>query len=144
MQLEVKKGIKITIHNKDYGRGCYYSEDDWDIESVATTYEKAIERIIPEYVKSGIYSAYFYISNVKYVTYNGKQCVVYDTDKTPLIYKDKNVIADIKEHPLYEKLSLKKIKKAEALMIEMLKKQKIAKENRERKLLEELKKKYDE
>jgi len=143
MQLEVKKGIKITIHNKDYGRGCYYSEDDWDIESVATTYEKAIERIIPEYVKSGIYSAYFYISNVKYVTYNGKQCVVYDTDKTPLIYKDKNVIADIKEHPLFEKLSEEKYQKSEAKRKERLREQQIENENKERKLLEELKKKYD-
>ena len=143
MQLEVKKGIKITIHNKDYGRGCYYSEDDWDIESVATTYEKAIERIIPEYVKSGIYSNYFYISNVKYVTYNGKQCVVYDTDKTPLIYKDKNVIADIKEHPLYEKLSEEKYQKSEAKRKERLREQQIENENKERKLLEELKKKYD-
>jgi len=144
MKLEVKEGIKITIHNKDTGRGCYYSEDDWDIEAVAPTYEEAIELIIPKYIESGIYAYGNYISGVKYVTYNGTQCVIDDTDKTPSIYKDKNVINDIKEHPLYEKLSLKKIKKAEALMRENQRKQKIAKENKERKLLKELKKKYDE
>lgn len=143
MQLEVKEGIKIEIHNKDYVMGCHYPEDDWSIEAVAPTYEEAIRLIIPEYVNSNIYPSGKYISNVKYVIYNNNKYIIYDSDKMPptLIYN--NVLTDIEQHPLFRKLSEEKHKKLEAN--EIKRKIEIEKQNEEneRKLLDKLKKKYD-
>jgi len=142
MKLEVKKGIKIKIHNKDCAMGCYYSEDDWDIEAIAPTYEKAIELIIPKYIESNIYPDSSDVVVVKYVTYKEEHHVIEEHGEiTKSIY---GVIDDIKKHPLFEKLSEKRYRIAEAIMRENQRKQKVAKENKERKLLEKLKKKYDE
>ena len=141
MKLEVKEGIKIVIHNKDCDMGCYYEEDDWNIEAVAPTYEEAIELIIPQYIISNIYSDYSNVFIVTYITYKEKPCILEEYEEIDKsIY---NVINDIKNHPLFEKLSEERHRIAEALMRENSKKQKMANENRERKLLEELKKKYD-
>jgi hypothetical protein len=143
MQLEVKEGIKIEIHNKDTGRGHYYPEDDWSIEAVGPTYEEAIELIIPEYINSGIYPSGKYVSDVKYITYNNKQYVIYDSDKTPptLIYN--NVLTDIEEHPFFKKLAEEKRRKMEIRKREGLKRKKAENEINEKKLLKKLKKKYD-
>jgi len=144
MQLELKEGIEIVIHNKDYAMGCYYAEDDWDIKSVAPTYEEAIKQIIPEYVKSGIYPSGNYISAVKYVVYNNKYTVVDDTDKTPFMYKDKNIISDITKHPLFKKLHIEKNHKIAEETANKLKSEIQEKEKHERELLKELKKKYND
>jgi len=143
MRLEVKEGIKIEIHNKDYAMGCHYPEDNWSIEAVAPTYKEAIQLIIPEYVKSGIHPSGKYISGVKYVTYNNKQYIIDDADKTPptLIYN--NILTDIEQHPLFEKLSEERHKRIEARKAEELKRKNREKEKNERGLLEKLKKKYD-
>jgi len=143
MKLEVKEGIKIEIHNKDTSIGCHYPEDDWDIEAVATTYEKAIERIIPKYIESGIYPSGNYISDVKYVTYNSKQCVVDDTDKTPPMYKYKDIVADIKKHPLFKKLLEEKEKKIESKRQKRVLENKRENEENERELLKKLVKKHN-
>lgn len=141
MQLEVKDGIKIEIRNKDCVMGCYDSEDDWSIEVVAPTYEEAIKQIIPKYIESCIYPFSSDVFLVKYVTYKRKHCVLEEYEEiAKSIY---GVIDDIKNHPLFEKLSEERHRLAEALMRENQKKQKIANENSERKLLEKLKKKYD-
>jgi len=144
MKLELEEGIKIEIHNKDTSMGCYYAEDDWSIKSVAVTYEKAIERIIPKYIESGIYPSGNYISDVKYVTYNNKQYVVDDIDKTPPILINKDIVADIKNHPLFKKLSTEKNYKIAKETANKLKKEVEENEKNEKKLLEKLKKKYNE
>ena len=144
MQLKVKEGIKIKIHNKDYTMGHYYSEDDCSISAVAPTYEEAIKLIIPEYVEYGIWPYSDYMSDVKYVTYNNKQHVIDDTDKTPLIYKDRNIIADIIQHPLFKKLSKEKRERMEAKKAKEVRMGEKIKEKHERELLKQLKYKYGE
>ena len=108
MKLEVKKGIRIKIHNKDTGRGCYYPEDDWSIEAVASTYEEAIELIIPKYIEFGIYPDSADVNVVEYVTYNGKHHhhVLEEHEEVAISVYD--VMYDVKEHPLFKKLSVEK------------------------------------
>ena len=142
MELKVKEGIKIEIHNRDYARGYYYVEDDWDIKAVASTYEKAIELIIPKYIKSNIHPSDTCVSNVKYVVYNNKKHIIYDSDEISSIYKEVAVINDIRKHPLFKKLSEEKQRKLEIAKIKKQMETKKKKEEDERKLFEKLKKKY--
>ena len=146
-KLEVKTGIKIEIHNKDYGRGCYFSEDDWNIEAIAPSINEAIKLIIPEYVKSGIYPDWVEVSDVKYVVHNDKQYVIDVLGERlagtgPGTYPG-DIRAEIEQQPLFEKLSKEKRERKEDRKTKELEIEKKEKERRERELLGELKKKYE-
>ena len=106
MKLEVKKGTIIKIHNKDTGRGYYYPEDDWTIRSIASTYEEAIESIIPEYIESDIYPYSSDVNTVEYVIYEGEHHVLKELEEVAISVYD--VMNDVKKHPLFKKLFAEK------------------------------------
>ena len=141
MMLEIKSGIRVTIHNNDTAMSCYYSEDDWNIEAVGPTYAEAIFRIIPEYITSGIHPDGTSVERVKYVTYKDKEHVIEteDEDIGPSRY---GIESDIKGHLLFEKLSGEKKEREEKRRAK--EGEEIRKENEksERELLRKLSKKY--
>lgn len=139
MKLEVKTGIRIEIHNSDCVLGCHFNEEDWSIQAIGSSYEEAIESIIPVYLKSNIYPDSNYVDLVEYVIYNGEQHVL-KISKAMAI--SDSVVNDIKSHPLFNKLLKEKQRKDLARKAQDIKEKQKKKEIEERKLLERLQKKY--
>jgi hypothetical protein len=144
--LEVVEGYKITAHNKCYGMGQYYSEDDWNISVLAETLEEAKIRITEEIFFSNIYIEDFNVYTTKYIEYGEHQIEIPETSKEFERKSESSILKEIFETELYKKLNKEKKErkekeeKEEKETEENYKKEKIEKEKKE---LQRLKTKYE-
>lgn len=135
--LEVKTGFKIAVWNKCRSLGVYYPEDDWCVEATAETYEKALEKVIPEVVEREAVIDRAYVEKVEYVIWKGREVVL---SSVALV---RDVIPDLESHELYKRLLEEYRAEKKRLEQEEERRRKLEQERKERELYEKLKKKFE-
>ena len=111
-------GVRISIHNKDYCRGCSFPEDDWTIRAIGSDLQDAIANIIPEYVSSGINPDSVWASEVVYVIFQGERVLVKDYDVMLPGVDTHSLEKSIEAHPDYKRhLEIKENKEAQEKQI---------------------------
>jgi len=143
MLLEVKEGIRITIYNKATVLGCYYIEDDWKIQSIGKTYESALNKIVVKFIQSKIVPSNWTVERVSYVIYKNRVVVLEGLEISCLAKYSRDLIHEIKSHPLFEKYTLKRNKIEQRKEAEEKRREEEKVKARELKLLKKLKQKYE-
>lgn len=141
-EFDIIDGIKMSVKNHDTSMGHYYHEDDWFIDVIAPDVATAVQEFFEgEFLTSDIRVSYANFSRVKYLIYNGKQIILEEEE----FDKDEDQLATFQFNNLpYRVIGYQKrgeLKKEEER--KNAEKHLVEKTEREMKLLDELKTKYE-